>query len=221
MDAADKFSDEAEPVKNDDLKQPVFDSEPFLGLDIWEEASACLDASVETAAKGNRLLEQQQYVSDLAIDRHLHKTLEREFVLLDLWLRNNRRHSESTRVAAFLRRREQFAPLSWVERQEPFYLWALKHEADDLACSILGWRLLCRDLADSLIEWALDREQDLRSEIINQLWHGSPGYYPQNRLRIWAVRFLEDSRAPQVLVWENAINEVLLNTHPELVSAGQ
>jgi hypothetical protein len=221
MDVINTLSNHMEPVKTNHLNEPVFDSGPLLGVDVWEEASACLDSSVEAAKKSSLVLEQQQYLSDLAIDRHLHATLEREFVLLDRWLRNNRGHPESGKVSSFLRRRKQFAPFSWIERQERLYLWASKHETDDLACSILGWRLLCRELADSLIEWASGSEDDLRGRMIIRLWRGSPGYYPQNRLRTWALRFLEDSRAPQVLSWETAINQVIFESHRELFAGEQ
>jgi hypothetical protein len=210
-----------EPLNANHLNEPVFDSEPLLGIGVWEEASKSLDAAVEAAKDGNFVLEQQQYLSDLTIDRHLHVTLEREFVLLDHWLRDNRGHLESPKVASFLGRREQFAPLSWVDRQERLFLWASKHEADDLAGSILGWRLICRELANSLLEWAPGNQGDLRGRMIVRLWRGSLGYYPQNRLRTWALRFLEDSRAPQVLAWEGEINRQILETHPELLAGGQ
>jgi hypothetical protein len=218
MDLIETLSNHLEPVKTGYLSEPVFDSGPLLGIDVWEDASACLDASVEAAVNSSLVLEQQQYLSDLAVDRHLHTTLEREFVLLDRWLRDNREHPESAKVASFLRRREQLAPVSWVERQQKLHLWATKHETDDLGCSILGWRLLCRELAESLIEWASGSADELRSRMIKRLWHGSTGYYPQNRLRTWALRFLEDSRAPQVLEWEGAINRLILETNPQLVT---
>ncbi|HYY30838.1 MAG TPA: hypothetical protein VE860_23070 [Chthoniobacterales bacterium] len=221
MDPINTLSNHREPVKTSHLNEPVLDSGPLLGLDVWGEASVSLETSVETATNSGLVLEQQQYLSDHAIDRHLHATLEHEFVLLDRWLRNNCEHSESAKVASFLQRRKQFLPLSWVEGQERLYLWASKHEADDLACSILGWRLLCRELAESLIEWASGTEDDLRGRMIMRLWHGSPGYYPQNRLGTWALRFLEDSRAPQVLAWEGAINRQILEAHPQLLTREQ
>jgi hypothetical protein len=221
MNLIDMLSNHREPVKTSHLNEPVLDSGPLLGADVWEEASASLELSVEAAVSNSLVVEQQQYLSDLAIDRHLHATLEREFVLLDRWLRNNRQHSESAKVASFLQRWEQFLPLSWVKGQERLFLWASKHEADDLACSILGWRLLCRELAESLIEWASGAKDDLRSRMIMRLWHGSPGYYPQNRLGTWALRFLEDSRAAQVLEWEGAIIRLILETHPQLLTREQ
>jgi hypothetical protein len=37
-------------------------------------------------------------------------------------------------------------------------------------------------------------------------------------LRIWAIRFLEDARAPQILAWEKAMYREIFDTHPELVT---
>ena len=96
------------------------------------------------------------------------------------------------------------------------YLWALKNEREELASSILGWRLLGVELADSLLAWASQNKSDRRGQLI-RLWQDSHGFYPQNRLRVWALRFLEDARAPQVLVWETAVTHVIADTHPELL----
>jgi hypothetical protein len=106
---------------------------------------------------------------------------------------------------------------SWIDQQEKLYLWATKNEQTDLAVSILGWRLLCQELAESLLDWSAQKHHDPRGRQI-RLWRNSPGFYPQNRLRIWALRFVEDPRAPQILAWETAVRGEIAETRPELLS---
>jgi hypothetical protein len=216
MDAIEKHLKGPEPLIGTQLAGPVFDSTPLLQRDVWQEALDHLDAFAETDTNRDLTLEQQQYLKDLKVDRYLHATLEREFVLLEGWLRINRRHPESVHVTAFLQRREQFGPVSWIDQQEMLYLWALRNEREEPASSILGWRLLCEELADSLLGWASQNKGDRRGQLI-RLWQNSHGFYPQNRLRVWALRFLEDARAPQVLVWETAVTHVIVETRPELL----
>jgi hypothetical protein len=216
MDTIDSLLKGPEPVSDNHLVGPVFDSTPLLKRDVWQEAFTQLDAFAESDADPGLPLEQQQYLRDLSVDRFLHATLEREFVLLETWLRKNRQHPEARTVTAFLQRREQLGPITWMEQQEILYVWALRNEREELATSILGWRLLCEELADSLLAWSPENDGDLRGQVI-RFWQDSHGFYPQNRLRIWALRFLEDARATQVLVWEMAVNQVILETRPELL----
>jgi hypothetical protein len=216
MDTIDHLPKGPELVSSNHLASPVFDSTPLLKRDVWQEAFNQLAAFVESDADPGLPLEQQQYLRDLSVDRFLHATLAREFVLLETWLRKNRRHPEANNVIAFLQRKEQLGPIAWIEQQEILYLWALRHEREEVATSILGWRLLCGELADSLLAWSPENDGDLRGRVI-RFWQDSHGFYPQNRLRIWALRCLEDARAPQVLVWETAVNQVILDTRPELL----
>jgi len=216
MDPIENLLKDPEPVRSDHLVSPVFDSTRLLEKDVWQEAFKQLDAFAESNASPGLPLEQQQYLRDLSVDRFLHATFERELVLLQTWLRKNRRHPEAQNVIAFLERKEQLGPIDWVEQQELLYVWALRNERDELATSILGWRLLCEELADSLLAWSAQNNGGLRTRVI-RFWQDSHGFYPQNRLRIWAIRFLEDARAPQVLLWEQAVNRVILETRPELL----
>jgi hypothetical protein len=220
MDAIEKHLKGPEPVSDTQLTGPVFDSTALLQRDVWQEALDHMETFAETGTNRDLTLEQQQYLKDLKVDRYLHATLELEFGLLEGWLRINRRHPESDHVAAFLQRREKFGPLSRIEQQEMLYLWALRNEREALASSILGWRLLGEELADSLLAWASQNKGDRRGQLI-QLWQDSHGFYPQNRLRVWALRFLEDARAPQVLVWETAVIHVIVETHPELLTGSR
>jgi hypothetical protein len=66
----------------------------------------------------------------------------------------------------------------------------------------------------------LQQPDDQRGQHI-RLWQQSRGFYPQNRLRIWALRFLEDARAPQILAWETTIYREIFEAHPELVTANR
>src|SRR5208282_6664023 len=126
-------------------------------------------------------------------------------------------HQATAQVESFLKRREQFGERSLIEQQERLFLWAQENEPDEIAASILGWRLLCQDMAEWLLDWALRQPQDPRGQHI-RLWQESQGFYPQNRLRIWAIRFLEDARAPQILAWETAVYQVLQETRPGLLT---
>jgi hypothetical protein len=217
MDTLDELLKGPDPVKSDQLTGPILDSTPLLATDVWQEAIDHFDVFAEADANAGFPVEQQQYLSDLTVDRYLYDTLAHEFELLDVWLGKNPGHPEATQVASFLRRREQFGARSWIDQQEKLYLWAQKNERDDIAASILGWRLLCRELADSLLAWSSQKHHDPRGQQI-RLWQDSLGFYPQNRLRIWALRFLEDARAPQILAWEAAMNREIFETHPELLT---
>ena len=204
-------------VKSDRLTEPILCSAPLLGIDVWQEALDRYDPLAEAELQSTLPLEQQQYRGDLRVDLHLHDTLAREFELLAVWIRENPNHPATAQVESFLKRREQFGERSQVEQQERLFLWAQKNEPDEIAASILGWRLLCQDMAEWLLDWALQQPQDPRGQHI-RLWQESRGFYPQNRLRIWAVRFLEDARAPQILAWEKAMYREIFNIHPELVT---
>jgi hypothetical protein len=209
-----------EPIKSDQLSGRILNSTLFLGTDVWQEAIDHFDVFHDAEAHAGLPIEQQQYLSDLRVDRYLYDTLAREFELLDVCLQKNSGHPEARQVASFLRRREQFGARSWVDRQEKIYLWAQKNERSDVAASVLGWQILCRELAESLLLWSSTRLYDPRGQQI-QLWQDSVGFYPQNRLRIWALRFLEDARAPQILSWEAAIKLEISETHPELLSGAR
>lgn len=216
MDTIDKLLKCPEPVSSNHLAGPVFNSTPLLERDVWQESVNQLDAFAESNVNPGLPLEQQQYLRDLSVDRFLHATLEREFVLLETWLRKNRRHPEAETVTAFLQRKQKLGPFTRIEQQEMLYVWAVRNEREELGTSILGWRLLCQELADTLLAWASESGGDLRKQMIG-FWQDSHGFYPQNRLRIWAVRFLEDARAPQVLAWETAVYQVLQETRPGLL----
>jgi hypothetical protein len=216
MDTFDELSRVPALIKSDQVISPILHSSPLLGTDVWQESIDNFDLFAEAEGNAGLPLEQQQYLSDLRVDRYLYDTLAREFDLLEIWLRKSPAHPENTRVAGFLQRREQFGARSWIDQQEKLYLWAQKNERDDFAVSILGWRLLCRELAESLLAWSASTQDDLRRQPI-RLWQDSQGFYPQNRLRIWALRFIEDARAPQILEWDAAMKREVLETHPELL----
>jgi hypothetical protein len=217
MNTLDELWNSPHPVESDQLTGPILHSTPLLGADIWQEAIDHFDVFAEAEANAGLPLEQQQYLSDLRVDRYLYETLAHEFELLDFWLQNNPGHPEAGRVTTFLQRRKQLGAQSWIDQQEKLYLWAQRHQRDDLAASILGWRLHCQDLADMLLAWTSQKYHDPRARQI-RLWQDSQGFYPQNRLRIWALRFLEDARAPQILTWEAALNREILETHPALLN---
>jgi hypothetical protein len=217
MDTFDELANVPVPVKADQLTGPILHTAPLLGIDVWQGAIDSFDVLADAETNTGLPVEQQQYLSDLRVDRYLYDTLAREFDLLDVWLRQNPAHPEAARVAAFLRRREQFGARSWIDQQEKLYLWAQKNEREDFASSILGWRLLCQELAESLLVWSSPKPQDAREQQI-RLWQDSQGFYPQNRLRIWALRFPEDARAPQILEWEAAVKLEMFETHPELLA---
>jgi hypothetical protein len=204
-------------VTSDHVSGGILDSTPLLETNVWRDAIDHLDIFADVEANAGLPLEQQQYLTDLRIDRLVHDTLASEFELLAIWLQNNPGRPEAAHVESLLRRRDQVGGRSRIDQQEKFYLWATKNKQDDLAASILGWRFLCQELADALLKWSLEKPDDPRGRQI-RLWQGSPGFYPQNRLRIWAVRFLEDARAPQILAWDRGLNEEIEEAHPELLS---
>lgn len=205
MDKLDELLKGPNPVKSDQLTGPILHSAPLLGVDVWQEAIDHFDTFAEAETNARLPVEQQQYLSDLRVDRYLYDTLAHESELLDVWLRKNSGHPDAAQVASFLRRRHQHGARSWIEQQEKLYLWAQKKEREDIAAAILGWRLLCQELAESLLAWSAGRHNDPRGQQI-LLWRDSLGFYPQNRLGIWALRFPEDARAPQILLWEAAID---------------
>ena len=217
MKSLDELLKGPEFVKSDRLTEPILCSAPLLGTDIWQEAIDRYDPLAEAELQSTLPLEQQQYRADLRIDLYPHDTLAREFELLAVWIWENPNHPATAQVESFLKRREQFGERSQIERQERLFLWAQKNEPDKIAASILGWRLLCQDLAEWLLDWASQRPQDPRGQHI-RLWQDSRGFYPQNRLRIWAIRFLEDARAPQILAWEKAMYREIFDIHPELLT---
>jgi hypothetical protein len=217
MDRLDELLPGPEVIKSERLSGPILDSAPLLGTDIWREATDLFDGYPETQAKAGLPLEQQQYLNDLRVDHHLYDTLEDELGLLDSWLKNHIEDPEAIQVASLVKRRFELGARSWIDQQEELYLWANRNEQADLAASILGWRLLCQELAESLLGWSLQRDDDPRARQI-RLWQDSPGFYSQNRLRIWALRFLEDARAPQVLAWERAIRREIAKADPRLPS---
>jgi hypothetical protein len=217
MNSSDELLKGPEFVKSDHLTGPIFCSAPLLGTDIWQEAFDRYDPLAEAEIQSTLPLEQQQYLSDLRVDFYLHDTLAREFELLAVWIRENPKHPAEAQIESFLKRREKFGNRSQIEQQERLFLWAQKNEPDEIAASILGWRLLCQDMAEWLLDWALQQPEDLRARHI-RLWQDSRGFYPQNRLRIWAIRFLEDARAPQILAWETAMYCEIFETRPELLT---
>jgi len=217
MNSFDELLEGPEFVKSDHLTGPILCSVPLLGTDIWQEALDRYDPLGEAEIQSTLPLEQQQYLSDLRVDLYLHDTLAREFELLAVWMRENPKHPATAQVESFLKRREQFGERSQIEQQERLFLWAQINEPDEIAASILGWRLLCLDMAEWLLDWASRQPQDPRAKHIS-LWQESRGFYPQNRLRIWAIRFLEDARAPQILAWETAMYREIFEIHPEIVT---
>lgn len=217
MEALGELLKDPDPIKSDQLTGRILHSTPLLGTDVWQEAIDHFDVYAEVEANADLPMEQQQYLSDLRVDRYLYDTLAGEFELLDAWLRKNSGHPEAARVGTLLQRRSQFGGRFWMDQQERLFLWAQKNDRDSTAASILGWRLLCQELAESLLAWSSQKQDDLRGRQI-RLWQESPGFYPQNRLRIWALRFFEDVRAPQILVWEAAIKREIFETHSELLT---
>jgi hypothetical protein len=220
MPSLDELLKDPEPIKSDQLSGRILRSTPLLGTDVWQEAIDRFDVFADADAQTGLPMEQQQYLTDLRVDRYLYDTLAREFELLDVWLQKNSGHPDATHVASFLQRREQFGTRFWVDRQEQIFLWAQKNDRSDLGASILGWRLLCQELAESLHAWSSQWHHDPRGQQI-RLWQDSQGFYPQNRLRIFALRFLEDVRAPQILAWETAIKDEIRENHPELLSGNR
>lgn len=217
MDILEELLKGQDLVKSDQLTRPILQSAPLLGIDVWFEAIDDFDIFADAEANADLPVEQQQYLSDLRVDRYLYDTLAREFDLLGFWLQKNPQQPEATQVRSLLQRRDRLGTRSWIDQQERLYLWAQKNERDDVATSIFGWRLICQELAESLLTWSTRQHHDLRGQQI-RLWQESRGFYPQNRLRIWALRFLEDARAPQILRWDEAINRELSKTHPELLT---
>src|ERR1700761_5074264 len=204
MNPLDKLLEAPLLTSSDQVTGRLLDLTALLEKDVWQIAIDHFDVFAEVDAKAGLLLEQQQYLTDLRVDHSLYDTLADEFELLQDWLKKNPGRPEAVLVASFMRRRAQLGERSRIDRQEKLYLWATKKKKEDLAASILGWRLLCRELAESLLAWSEQRPHDPRGRLI-RLWQDSPGFYPQNRLRVWAVRFLEDARAPQILAWETAL----------------
>jgi hypothetical protein len=218
MNKLDEILQGPDPVQSDELTGPILYSTPLLGTDVWQEAIDHFDLFADAEANAGLPPEQQQYLSDLRVDHYLFDTLTREFELLDEWLRKNPGHPQANQVASFLRRRAQIGARSWIDQQEKLYLWAQANGGEELASSILGWWLLSQALAVTLLTWSSTKHHDPRGNQI-RLWQDSHGFYPQNRLRIWALRFLEDARAPQILAWEEEVNREISGTHPELLSA--
>jgi hypothetical protein len=217
MNPLDKLLEAPLLTSSDQVTGRLLDSTALLEKDVWQIAIDHFDVFAEVDAKAGLLLEQQQYLTDLRVDHSLYDTLADEFELLQDWLKKNPGRPEAALVASFMRRRAQLGERSRIDRQEKLYLWATNNKQEDLAASILGWRLLCRELAESLLAWSEQRPHDPRGRLI-RLWQDSPGFYPQNRLRVWAVRFLEDARAPQILAWETALNGEIDQSHPELLT---
>jgi hypothetical protein len=217
MNSLDKLLEVPLLTTSDQVTGQLLDSTALLEKDVWQIAIDHFDVFAEVDANAGLSLEQQQYLTDLRVDRSLYDTLADEFELLRNWLGKNPGRREASLVASFMRRRAQLGERTGIDRQEKLYLWATKNKQEDLAASILGWRLLCRELADSLLAWSGHRPDDPRGRQI-RLWQDSPGFYPQNRLKIWAVRFLEDARAPQILAWETALSGEIDQSHPELLT---
>jgi hypothetical protein len=217
MNPLDKLLDGPLLITSDQVTGQIFDSTALLKKDVWQIAVDHFDVFAELNAKAGLSVEQQQYLTDQRVDRSLYDILADEFGLLQDWLKKNPERPEAALVASFARRRTQLGERTRIDQQEKLYLWATKNKQEDLAASILGWRLLCRELADSLLAWSGQKPHDPRGRQI-RLWQDSPGFYPQNRLRMWAVRFLEDARAPQILAWEAAVNGEIEQNHPELLT---
>ena len=139
-----------------ELTGPILDSTPLLGTDVWQEAIDHFDVFAEAEANAGLPLEQQQYLSDLRVDHlSLRHARARNSSCLTIGCRKTpgtRKRPESHR---FCGAGPEFGARSWIDQQEKLYLWAQKNEREDLAASILGWRLLCQELAESLLAWSL------------------------------------------------------------------
>src|ERR1700756_3034986 len=98
MDSLDELLPSPEVIKSERLPGPLLDSTPLLGTDILREAADHFDVYAEAEANAGLSLEQQQYLSDLRVDRLLYDTLAREFELLGLWLQENPQHPQATQV---------------------------------------------------------------------------------------------------------------------------
>jgi hypothetical protein len=134
-------------VTSDQVSGRILDSTPLLETDVWQDAVDHFDGFAEAEANAGLALEQQQYLVDLRIDRFLHDRLASECGFLAVWLQNNPGSPEAGQVASLMRLRDQFGARARIDQQEKFYLWATRNNQDNLAGSILGWRLLCQELA--------------------------------------------------------------------------
>ena len=220
MDPLDELPNFPALITSDHLTGPILLSAPLLGIDVWQEAIDSFDALADAKTNAGLPLEQQQYLGDLRVDRYLYDTLAREFDLLDVWLRKSPAHPEAAQWQRFCGAGNNSVPDPGLTSRRNSTSGRRKIERDDFASSILGWRLLCQELAESLLAWSSPKPHDPRGQQI-RLWQDSQGFYPQNRLRIWALRFPEDARTPQILEWEAAMKREMFETHPELLTGIQ
>src|SRR5271165_7041641 len=95
MNRLDKLLPGPEVIQSECLTGPMLDSAPLLGTDIWRQAADHFDLYAEVETNAGLPLEQQQYLSDLRVDRYLYDTLARECDLLDVWFRKNPAQPES------------------------------------------------------------------------------------------------------------------------------
>ncbi len=208
------LTDALDFVKNDQLNGPIFATEPLLHRNIWQEAYETFNALIPDSS--SLPLEQQQYLSDLRLDLFLHDTLRLEFEIVRSWLKEHPNHPEALRSQHFLARSSLLRHRSEFVNQQALFIWSEANAHEDLAVAIHGLRRLARGLADHLIDWSDLHPEDPRACLV-RLWNSWPGFYPQNRLKIWALRFSEDTRAGQILLWDSQLQKQIHQTHPELL----
>src|SRR5438132_9402816 len=106
-----------ELVKSDALTGQILHSVPLLGIDIWRKAIEDFDLFADADANADLPVQQQQYLSDLRVDRYLYDTLAREFDLLGRWLQENPERPEAEQVRSLLQRRDRLGARSWIDQQ--------------------------------------------------------------------------------------------------------
>ena len=95
METIDDLFKGPDPIISDQLTGPLLNSVPLLGTDVWQEAINKFDEFAETEANADLPMEQQQYLSDLRVDRYLCDVLTHECGLLEIWQRENPEHPEA------------------------------------------------------------------------------------------------------------------------------
>ncbi|MBV8585186.1 MAG: hypothetical protein JO308_02780 [Verrucomicrobia bacterium] len=193
--------------------QLFLDSRPLLGRDIWAENFGLWKlVPTSTDAVSVRDL---QFVFDLEIDRFLLSTLTEELAALATWRSSQPEHGSGKQVDDLVNRRAAVGHLGQVEAQISLSDWAAERPSDSAALAVAGWRRSSVTLATDLLHWARQSNpEDLRARHLSY-WLGSPGYFPQTRLKVWANRFPADQRSMRILAAEQRIRgELARASHP-------
>src|SRR5271155_4692736 len=112
MNSLDKLLETPLLTTSDQVTGQIFDSTALLEKDVWQTAIDHFDVFAEVDANAGLSLEQQQYLTDLRVDRSLYDTLGDEFELLQDWLKKNPGRREAALVASFMQRRAQLGQRS-------------------------------------------------------------------------------------------------------------